>query len=146
MTLIKSYQASVNKPSLIWNLTDSRGLTFLPKIYVGYYGPHIELIVYDSSKFVNEFTLASATYNSSGFKCEMGFAKCYLPLIADSFNSVIRKYQFLHTNAYYMQPMLLQVEVSNEKCQIVTEFSNYKIFQNGLTLPIILNFTHCRPR
>ena len=102
MTLIKSYQASVNKPSLVWNLTDNRGLTFLPKIYIGYYGPPIELIVYDSTKFVTEFTLASATYNSTGFKCEMGFTKCQFGLIADSFNSVIKQYVFLHTNNYYM--------------------------------------------
>jgi len=53
MTLIKSYQASINKPSLIWNLTDSKGLIYLPKIYTGYYGNPINLIVQDGSKFIN---------------------------------------------------------------------------------------------
>lgn len=107
MSMIKSYQVQTNKPSLIWNLTDSRGLTFLPKIYLGYYGKAIDLIVYDSSKFVSDLILTSVS--SPSFICSMGTTKCELGLAADLFNSVIKQYIFSHSSEFYLQPSLLEV-------------------------------------
>jgi hypothetical protein len=69
MTLIKSHKLTVNKPSLIWNLTDSNGITFMPKIYIGYYGLPIDLIVYDGSRFDQEIYLSSVSYTLGTFKC-----------------------------------------------------------------------------
>lgn len=74
MTTIQSQQTSpLSKPSLLWHLTTPpTNLTYLPKIYVGYYSQPIPLIVYDSSKFLTTFTLTSTNYPLSNFTCEMG--------------------------------------------------------------------------
>lgn len=45
MSFINSYQSMFNKSNLIWNITDPvTQITYVPKIYVGYYGIPVDLI------------------------------------------------------------------------------------------------------
>ena len=45
MSTIKSYQTMFGRSYLIWNTTDTiTQITYVPKIYVGYYGVPVDLI------------------------------------------------------------------------------------------------------
>ena len=52
MSTVKSYQTMFGRSYLIWNITDPvTHITYIPKIYVGYYGKPVDLIEYNSNKF-----------------------------------------------------------------------------------------------
>lgn len=53
MSTIRSYQTMFGRSYLIWNTTDPvTQITYVPKIYVGYYGLPVDLIEYNSNKFM----------------------------------------------------------------------------------------------
>ena len=104
MSTIKSYQTMFGRSYLIWNITDPlTQITYIPKIYVGYYGQPVDLIEYNSNKFTEDFLLSSTDYTLNNFNCEMGLRKCSLSLIVEDFSTVFKSIYFSHLSSMYNQ-------------------------------------------
>lgn len=50
-----------------------------------------------------------------------------------------------HHSTSYEQPPSLPLFISSDKCVIAPEYSLYETYPGGITLPIILDFSNCRP-
>ena len=111
MNIIKRYSNYLNLKQLIWNNLDSNGEIIIPKIYWGYYGPSLELQIYNFSKYSETLMLSSIDYPGDIFLCEMGYYTCYLPLTATSNTTVFKSLEFLHnsTKLLYYQPYSIEV-------------------------------------
>lgn len=77
----------------------------------------------------------------------MGTTNCMLHLAADGLTSgsMIDYLQVTHPSSSYEQPPPLPLFISSQKCVITTEYSLYDTYPGGITLPIILDFSNCRP-
>ena len=53
--------------------------------------------------------------------------------------------QFSQNSSAYESIDDLGVYVTDEKCQLTTEFTEYNIFSGGITIPIIIDISKCRP-
>jgi hypothetical protein len=70
-----------------------------------------------------------------------------LDLAASGFNggSMIDYLLVTHPSLSYQQPPPLPLFISSDKCVITPEYSLYETYPGGITLPIILDFSSCRP-
>ena len=50
-----------------------------------------------------------------------------------------------HLSTSYEQPPPLPLFISSDKCVITPEYPLYETYPGGITLPIILDFSDCRP-
>lgn len=50
-----------------------------------------------------------------------------------------------HASLVYTQPLILPLFISDRKCIVSTEYSIYDTYPGGITLPILLDFSMCRP-
>lgn len=55
-----------------------------------------------------------------------------------------RNFIFTHTSPYH-RIYSLSVFVSASKCQLKAEFPEYNIVSGGVTIPIAINVSQCRP-
>lgn len=110
MSIINSYQNMFGRSYLIWNTTNPvTQVAYVPIIYVGYYCSPVNLIEYDSNRFVEDFVLSSANYTLNNFNCSMGLTACPLSLVAVDNSTVAKSFSFTLTSTYYNPPPPLYI-------------------------------------
>ena len=135
--------------NLLWKLNNDEIPCHL--VYVGYYGPSSYIITKTGEHFGQSLSLSvtSPSIHSLLFndlKIELGTEFNRVDIGTLNSSALGSSFlQFAHSNTLYPTIDSLGVYVSNDKCTLSAEYDEYNIFKLGQTIPIVINFTLCRP-
>ena len=121
-------------------------------IYIGYYGKPVELSTiglsgYSQNVLQNYSSTNNLTYSNSSTDINMGSTSLSLDLAANTYASAaLVDYLVFNTtsNIYYAAPRL-PIYVSDAKCAVNSQYPAYTLYTSGITIPILLDFSACRP-
>jgi len=121
-------------------------------IYVGYYASSLQLSTIPPTPYTqkigqNYSSLNSRSYLNSSLEIEMGESALGWEVAASdySYMNLADSLQYTTSSSVYAGAPVLAIYVSGAKCQIGVEYSSYQIYPSGITIPILLDFSSCRP-
>ena len=77
----------------------------------------------------------------------MGTYSCLLDIAYNAWNAanMIDYLMVTHNSNVYEQPPPLPLFISSDECVISPQYTLFETYPGGITLPIILDFSNCRP-
>lgn len=143
----------INYPSTLqqWSYNSNSSWIY-HVVYIGYYGKSVQLSTigvspYSQNILQNYSSVGAVSYLNSSTLVEMGSTYHILDLAASSYSHAawVDYLSFTTSAIAYAAAPDLPIYVSDAQCVIELEYASYTIYTGGITLPIWLDFSECRP-